>query len=436
MAQRNHSTLTRRTVIKGGAAVAGGTAAHAIGLTRAPRAGAQGDEVTFMNWDPVAGTPFETAIQAFEAETGITVDIQPAPTDDYSTKMRTLLASGSPPDVMRIDDDLVRGFAEANQLLDLTSLIEESDVATDQFPDALFSFPKQADGTHPAWVIGVQPRVIFYNKTMFEEAGVELPPTTWTMEGWTWDDFLETAKQLTVPGEQWGALIYGDNAYEQTFSVNNGVEGGIYSPDGTEFTLASPNGVEAVQWVTDLTCVHEVQPPWSQLQQDNARQQLFASGRLGMLFGAAGLVPYFQENATDFEWDIAPVPGKVNQVQEGSLIVFTIPKDAKNKDGAWQLLQFLSGPEAGQIFAETGYFIPIEPDAAALIEPGDQPPANIALFAEAAKHQSSVSPTTHQERAEQIYRPQLDLVYNCEKTADEVLPGLAEQVEQALAGNA
>jgi multiple sugar transport system substrate-binding protein len=387
-----------------------------------------------MNWDTVEGTPLEAVITAFEEQSGITVNVQPTPTQDYSTRMRTLLASGEPPDIMRIDDDLVRGFAEANQLLDLTQFIESSDVDTAAFPEGQYAFTNQADGTHPAWVVGVQPRVLFCNVDMFEAAGVPLPPSTWTGENWSWEDFLETAQALTNEDEQqWGALVYGDNAYEQTFSVNNGVEGGIYSPDGTEFTLASEKGVEAVQWVTDLTCVHGVQPPWSELQIDQARQQLFASGRVGMLFGAFGLVPYMKENVTDFTWDVAPVPAREAQEQEGSLIVFTIPKDASNPEAAWQLLEFFSSEEAGTIFAEQGYFIPILPTASAKISDLEAPPANIALFAEAAEHQSSVSPTTYQERAEQIYRPQMDLVYNCEQSASDVLPPLKEDVEQALA---
>ena len=427
------SRFTRRTFARTGA-----TAAAALATSQyasAPAGASQNGEISFMNWDVVSGTPLETAINAFQESTGITVNVQPTPTQDYTTRMRTLLASGAPPDVMRIDDDLVRGFAEANQLLDLTELIQQSDIDTSELTEPLFRFPIRADDTHPAWVVGVQPRVIFYNVTMFEELGVPLPPSTWTSEGWTWDDFLETAQQLTdADAQRWGALIYGDNAYEQTWSVNNGAEGGIYSPDATEFMLASDEGIEAVQWVTDLSCVHGVQPPWSQLQQDQARQQLFASGRVGMLFGAFGLVPYFRDNVADFTWDIAPVPARVSQEQEGSQIVFCIPQDAANKEGAWQLLEFLSSAEAGEIFAESGYFIPIRPEAASQISASNETPANIELFVEASQHQSSVSPSVYQEQAEQIYRPQLDLVYNCEQSAEEVLSSVKADVEQALAG--
>jgi multiple sugar transport system substrate-binding protein len=432
MRQTPTRTFDRRTVTKTGIAAAAGLAAGHV--TGSPSIAGQSAEISFMNWDTVSGTPLETAINAFQEQSGITVNVQPTPTQDYTTRMRTLLASGQPPDIMRIDDDLVRGFAEANQLLDLTQFIESSEIDTAEYPQGLYSFTDQLDGSHPAWVIGVQPRVLFCNVDMFEAAGVPLPPSSWTGENWTWEDFLETAQALTNEDEQeWGALVYGDNAYEQTFSVNNGVEGGIYSPDGTEFTLASEKGVEAVQWVTDLTCEHGVQPPWSQLQVDQARQQLFASGRVGMLFGAFGLVPYMKENVNDFTWDVAPVPARVEQKQEGSLIVFCIPKDASDPEAAWQLLEFLGSAEAGNIFAQQGYFIPIDPQASAQISEVEGPPQNISLFAEAAEYQSSVSPTTYQERAEQIYRPQMDLVYNCEQSAADVLPPLKEDVEQALA---
>ena len=112
---------------------------------------------------------------------------------------------------------------------------------------------------------------------------------------------VATAKQLTnADAQQWGALVYHETAAEQTWAVNNGVETGIYSEDGTEFTLASPEGIEAIQWLADLTCEHGAQPPWSQLQQDQAANQLFAGGRVGMMFSTLGLTTYLRENVTDF----------------------------------------------------------------------------------------------------------------------------------------
>lgn len=234
MTKSSTPNLSRRTIAKAGAAAAAGLATSRIA---APPAGArQGGEVTFMHWDTVSGTPLETALQAFEEESGITVNVQPTPAQDYETKMRTLLASGSPPDVMCINDNVVRDYAVAGQLLDLNQFIEDSD----RYIESLFNFPVTPEGTHPAWTIGTDPRVIYYNVDMFEAEGVPLPPTTWTDENRTWDYFVETAKQLTdADAQQWGALLYHDKAAEQTWAVNNGVVTGTYSEDDTEFTLAN-----------------------------------------------------------------------------------------------------------------------------------------------------------------------------------------------------
>ena len=125
-----------------------------------------------------------------------------------------------------------------------------------------------------------------------------MPPGTWTRENWTWDNFLETAKALTIEDERWGALLYKDTSCETIYTVNNGEPTGIYSEDGTQFTLANPNAVAGMQWVADLTCVHGVQPPWGDLSQDNAQNQHFVSGKVSMLSSTYGFAAYANQNAT------------------------------------------------------------------------------------------------------------------------------------------
>ncbi len=433
MTQRKQPT--RRSFVKGSVgAAAAGWAVSQYGtplVTASQNAG----EISFMNWDTIDGTPLETAINAFEEQSGITVNVQPAPTQDYDTKFRTLLASGSPPDVMRINDDFVRGYSQANQLMDLRPFIEESGLNPDEFNQHPFNFPVQPDGAHTAWTIGTQPGMIFYNKTMFEEAGVELPPGTWTSEGWTWDDFLETARQLTdADTQQWGALIYDDTGSETIFSVNNGEESGIYSVDGTEFTLANPKGIEAIQWLADLSCVHEVQPPWSQLQQDDAGNQLFAAGRVGMIERTFGTASYFHQNAADFEWDVAPVPAKESQTTIATLTVFCIPKDSPNPEGAWELLKFLGGPEGGRIFAEAGEFAPVYTETLDLLQPVNGTPEHLDLLRDAVANSTNENFGVNIPQARLIYRPQLDLIYTCQESAEDVLTSIRQDVEDALAG--
>lgn len=403
--------------------------------TGAPAPADAGAEITFINWDPIEGTPYQEAVAAFEKETGRKVNVLPTPSEGYETKIRSMLAGGTPLDVMRINDDFVRGYSVDDLLLDLTPYMEIAQVDHNEYYQAVIDFSKQPNGKYTAWAIGNQPRLIYYNVDMFNEAGVALPPTTWTSDDWKWDDFLERAKQLTKGEERWGALVYDDTGYEQTFTVNNGQDEGIWSKDGKKFMLGEPKGIEAVQWVTDLTCEHRVQPERSLLAQSQAANQLFVSGKVGMFFRPFGVVPYMRKNVEDFVWDVAPPPGKEQQQTEGSLIVFCTPRTSKNPEGAWELLQFLGGPGGSKIFADSGTFVPAFKESAALIKAGGLPPAHIELFAEAMNHNTATNFTENTERARNIYRPQLDLVYNCESKAQEVFDQVRQEVEDALAGD-
>jgi len=437
--------MSRRTLLKG--MVAGSTALLGGALVAcAPAAGpaaettesgdaaspaAEAVTIQFMNWGAVEGTPLQAAIDAYSDDTGIGVEVWPVPAR-YEDKMRTLLAAGTTPDAMRVNDDYVRGYESKNQLLDLSSFIESAGLQRDDFYKFIYEFP-EFEGGHWAWCLGNQPRMIFYNVDMFEEAGLDLPPTEWNPdEGWTWDDFLETAIQLTKGEEQFGALVYHDTGYEQTFSMNNGGPG-IYSEDGLRFTLADPEGIEAIQWVTDLTCVHNVQPTQGLLNQLEG-PQLFMAGQVAMIFTASTTSNSFRQNITDFNWDAAPVPMRERRLTEGSLIVFCIPRAAENPDGGWDLLTWMTNQEMGEMFASERYFIPARVAAAETIAPDGSPPDNVQLFAVANEYHKSVNFAVNTERARFIYRPQLDLVYTCTESAETVLTQIRPEVEAALAG--
>lgn len=423
--------ITRGRFLKGMGLAAGSFALAGCG----GGGGSNANEVTFMNWEQTEGTPLAEALNAFEKKSGMKVVMQPAPQGDaYDTKQRTMLSSGTGPDVMRINDDFVRGYSNDGALLDLSEYIEKDDLDREQYIQPSFTFGEQPDGSHTAWTVGIEPRLIFYNVDMFKEAGVPLPPAEWVRDNWTWDDLLKSARQLTVEDDHHGALIYYDTGYEQTFAVNNGLASGIYSENGKDFTLASPKGIEAVQWATDLTCEHGVQPPWSQLQQESIDSQLFAQGKVAMIFGTYGIVPYLRETVTDFAWDVAPPPAKVEQKTEASVILFAAPQGAENPDGAWKLLKFLAGPEAGKTLADGRAFTPINREAASTITATDEPPQNVSLFAEAADHLTATNQTNATGEARNIYRPALDEVYNCEASAQDVLTSVRPRIEDLLAG--
>lgn len=390
------------------------------------------DTITFMNWDAVEGSPMEEALATFTEQSGIQVNVQPTSAgSDYDARQRTSLASSESVDVMRMNDDYIPQFSETGSLLDLNPYIDR-DLNPDDFPADAFNFGVQPDGSHTAWTVGYLPALVIYNKTMFEEAGVDLPPSDWTAEGWTWDDFLATAHELTTD-DAYGALVAPDTNYEQTFIANNGGSG-VFA-DGTSFTMADPEGVEAVQWVADLTCTEGVQPPWSLMQAgDNPAVRMFLEGQVAMLFTKTSAIPAIRSAGVDFEYALAPPPARDDQLTGSSVVTYVIPQNAPNPDKAWELLKFFASQEGGEILGAGQQFVPINTDAvAAVTSASDEPPENQDLLVEAAGRVSSLAPYPNFIRAYQIYRPALDAVYNCEASAADVLGGLRDEIESVLA---
>lgn len=427
------STMNRRTFLQ-----ASGLAASAVMLAGCAKGSDSGpaaaNAITSAGWDDSIGDLMNgTIAQQFEAKSGVKMQAQASVAfGDFQTRFRTLLAGGAPPDVMRLNDDFLREVSDKSLSVDLTPYFTKSGLKMDDYFENLFNFSKLPSGQR-AIVVGAQVRCIFYNKTMFEKEGIKLPPTTWTPGGWKWDDFLDAAKGVTKGNQQFGAVIIKDTAYENTWAVNNGGDG-IFSTDGKKFTLADPVGYEAIQWAADLALKHKVTPKYGDIQADQAEQRLFTAGKLGMIMNSSSNVGYYNKNVKDFEWDIAPIPAKVNQVQEGGVVVYIIPSKAKNPDQAWEYLNYAAGPEGGKVLAEAGLCVPVNKAAAeSLKSPGDYP-KNIKLLVAGADHNRIVNSTSATAAAVAIYRPQLQRVYSGEITAEKALTSVRSQVEAAIAG--
>jgi multiple sugar transport system substrate-binding protein len=434
--------LTRRDFLRmsvAGVGAASGLAALAgCGGGDGSGSGGSDDTITLLNWDPIEkGTPLADALATVEKQAGMKIDIQPTPNADYDTKLLTIMSSGSPPDVIRINDDFVLGYSDQGQLTDLNPFLDQDGLKADQFFEHPFNFPIQSDGKHTAWAAGTQPNVVIYNVDLFKEAGLPLPPTTWTDEDWKWDDFLAAAKKLTDPGKRWGVLSFDDTSAETTYTVNNGSDG-IYSKDGKRFTLADPASVEGIQWVADLTHKHKVQPPWTKIQagasNPNFALSMFVNGEVAMMTRNFSSAAYIKDNAK-FNWDIAPIPGNKDQKTISTLIVWAIPAKAQNPELAWKVLKFFASEEgAGELAAQQD-MIPANREAAKVIKStAGESPAHLELAVEAVEHGVNENFSEHIQRARAIYRPELELVWGGQKSAEEALNGVKDQVEQALAG--
>ena len=403
-------------------------------------------EVTFLDWEAsLEGLPTETVLKNFQARsTGVTLTFDTLG-QNYEEKMRTLLAAGTPYDIHRVNDDYVRGNGTKGLMTDLMPLLKRDKIRREDFYEFIYDFPAN-EGKYWAWSTGNQPRVLYVNKTLFQNKGVPAPLfDRWDPPGWTWEDMVAAATRLTdlsnAERPTFGTNIYEDTGFEQTFLVNFGVDEGTYAKDGKRWLMATPKGAEAMQTVIDLHCRLRIQRPFNHQEGGAAvsGSTLFRQGRLAMHYGTMTAMRDFRRDIKDFDWDVAPVPKKDRRMTEGSLICYCVPKEAKNVEGAWQVLQHMTAEESGKIFAETQYYVPAAKSAAKTLQarPGEKPERLKLIVESMTQYNTAINFTSNTERARQIYRPELSSkAYLCTESAQQTLDGVKKQVEDALIGQA
>jgi multiple sugar transport system substrate-binding protein len=234
------------------------------------------------------GTPLDQAYQSFisdfeTAHPGVTINALETP-PEFDTQLLVDLAAGTAPDVWNQDASTISRLVDAGYVLDMNecvALVPEFNLDR-FFPSVLGIHQREEGGPIYGVPNDFTPMVIYYSNVAFERAGVEPPQA-----GWTWDEFVEIAKQVTLDANgnnatspdfdaenvvQWGFRVR-RFAFEWIYRVwQNGAD--VISPDGTTASgyLDSPESIEAITWLRDLVTVEQIAPPPTTL--DQLTQQL------------------------------------------------------------------------------------------------------------------------------------------------------------------
>ncbi len=229
------------------------------------------------------GTPLDKAYQAFlanfhDAHPNVTINSLDTP-PEFDTQLLVDLAAGTAPDVWSQDGSTLARLVDSNYVLDMREcqkLVPE--FTFDRFfPSTLAIHQRSSDGPVYGVPNDFTPMMIYYNTESFKKANVPLP-----QDGWTWDQFVDTAEKLTLDAA-------GHNAQDPAFDATNVVQwgfrvrqfsfewiyrvwengGDVIAPDGSTATgyLDSPETIAAITWFRDLITKQQVAPPPSTLDQ-------------------------------------------------------------------------------------------------------------------------------------------------------------------------
>jgi multiple sugar transport system substrate-binding protein len=321
---------------------------------------ASAQDVTTISYFTFSAAPdhlddLDQMIAAFEAQhPDIRVKVETAPFDQYFTKLQTLIAGGTPPDVFELNYENFVSYASRGALLDLTPLVSgEPDFANRFYPRAYEAFSREGKQFGlPASFSNV---VLFYNKELFDAAGVAYPASDWT-----WDDELAAAQKLTNRDKGiWG--MYSPVQFWEFYktAAQNGC--GIFGPNG-EVTINQPGCVEALQFMIDPITTYHVAPTDEEMA-GVSDGDLFKQGKIAMLTSGIWMFESFKD--APFTWDIALEPGKIQKAHHFFANAAAISPQSENQQAAWEWATFFtSSPEAAKIRIASSWELPALSDQA------------------------------------------------------------------------
>ncbi len=373
-----------------------------------------------------------------EEHPDIDVEIYSEPWADYFTRMQTLWASGdseSIPDVLFLWP--TPRYAAEGVLENLDPYIEASDYNLDDYWPALLESASY-DGSVYGFPRDISVEVLYYNKDLFDAAGLDYPD-----ESWTWDDLRSAAEQLTVTEENGRVTQYGLAMEGVKYQLWSGQAGGSILDDmrnPSRCTLTEPEAEEGIQFFANLMN-DEVAMRDANLSQAGGDAGVFANGEAAMIIQNASRVSQFNE--AELNYDVAPVPTPEDGQRSASAggAAWVMSEQSDNKDAAWTFLSWLQSTDGGQaLYTNSGEIFPALESTArseAFLQ-SEEPPVNREAFlieGENAKVGRFGYFPEWGELSSSIIDPQLQRIWTGEATVDEVLPELCEQVDAFLTDN-
>lgn len=355
--------LNRRDLLRGGA-----LAGAALAVPSLAGCGSSPDALTFFF--QAAPDEAKVRMQIIEAFTKLHPDIKvqvQLSGPDPNQQIMTYAAGGKCPDVVM--------QWESYSLLVELGILENLDTFLNADPafaarlrsdgePALYELFRYRGGQYvlPEQWAGV---FLYYNKKLFEQAGVRPPPGRWS-DAWSFDEFLSAAQALTRRDgsgkvTQWGfADAWPVPRYSAAiFGMNNGGEWFVPPTDPQRAGIDGDQFIEGFQFYADLSLKHHVAPQSSD-SQALPSIELFSQGKAAMVL--TGHWQYSSMLAVpDLDFDVTVLPvGPRGHSAKSDIGTTGLAISAKSprKELAWEFVKFATGPEGQQAVSKSGLFVP------------------------------------------------------------------------------
>lgn len=292
----------------------------------------------------------EQVVAAFEDENpDIDVTLQVIPWVDYWNTLQTIVAGGTGPDVAWMLGARLGPYLDGQVLLPLDDAIAEAGIDTAGYPEALVSLYRH-DGATYALPKDFDTIGLWYNKALFDAAGLEHPNPDWT-----WQDVVDNAVALTDPDAGtygFAAPLEAQAGYYNTIYQAGGY---VISQDGTTSGYDLPASIEGLEFWTDMIHEHRVSPSLASFADTEAVAQ-FISGNIAMMYtGSFFALRFANDEYASANFDVTELPaGPANDATIINGLGNVAFANSDHPEEAARLAVFLSSPTASEIQSATG----------------------------------------------------------------------------------
>jgi multiple sugar transport system substrate-binding protein len=268
---------------------------------------------------------------------------------DYTTKIQTELAGGSPPDIFYVDSLIAPDLIVDKQLEPLNSYADKNKVnISDFYPNLVKAFTG-SDGKVYGLPKDHNTLAMIYNKDMFQKAGITTPPKTW-------DELTAAAQKLkaSLPADSAAIALEPDIARMLAFVYQGG--GSMLSADGKSSTVTDPGFKKGMDFYVGLRTQGFAKKS-SELGADWPGDAL-VKGKAAIAFEGGWFIPFATAaNAMD-KFSLAELPKGEQQGNLDFTVAYVMAAKSANKDAAFALLSFLTSDSQQKLLSDAGLALP------------------------------------------------------------------------------
>ena len=345
--------MLTRSILGIGSAVLGAAMLAACAPSTDSSGGDDGEGTTLevWSWRTEDVDAYEKIFDAYEAEhEGVTVEFKPYVNTEYDTILSTGLSAEGGPDVAQLRAyGGLQPLCEAGRLVELEAESVDTSGISD---DVLEGARCEGDGGLYGVPFASQALVVYYNKAIFEEQGLEEPKT--------WDELMEIGSTLQDAGVTPYAVTGKDNwvlpMLHDLFAAPR--YGG---PEFEQAVQAGEKDFTDPDYVASIETLDEITPyfPEDVVGVDYATAQtLFTSEKAAMYPGGSFELAFFQKQNPDLDMGVFSVPPPPGAVVDQSLTPgwvdasFGVNSQSPDKEEALELVTWMGSQEFGQMVAD------------------------------------------------------------------------------------